>query len=292
MSAPNGVLPVDKPTGPTSHDVVSLARRALGVRRIGHTGTLDPFASGLLLLCIGPATRLAEYLTGLPKRYTAALRLGVATDTDDRDGSPIMTSDDWASLSEAEVVEALSKQAGDILQVPPRYSAKKIAGERMYVAARRGDHVVAEPVRVTISLIQLIRFEPPEVEFEVECSTGTYIRAIARDIGSELGVGAHLTALRRTRIGDWDVADAIDTDALADAASVSTALVAPADAVKHLPRVTVTEADRETVLHGGSLSLDPPVPSSGPIALMSDAGDLLAIAEARGARLQPRKVFA
>ncbi|HUF76850.1 MAG TPA: tRNA pseudouridine(55) synthase TruB, partial [Longimicrobiales bacterium] len=187
MSSLNGVLPVDKPAGPTSHDIVDRARRALRTRRIGHTGTLDPFASGLLLLCVGPATRLAEYLTALPKSYEATLRLGVATTTDDAEGEPVRTSDAWKAVDESAVRTAFERQTGDILQVPPAYSAKRVAGERMYDVARRGGTVELEAVPVHVSRIELTRFEPPEVDFTVDCSSGTYIRAIARDVGEQLG---------------------------------------------------------------------------------------------------------
>jgi tRNA pseudouridine(55) synthase len=202
MSPISGVIPVDKPAGPTSHDVVAMTRRALGTRRVGHTGTLDPFATGLLLVCVGSATRLAEYLTGLPKSYTATLRLGESTDTDDFEGTVVRSNAKWRSTSREDVVRALERQQGEILQVPPRYSAKKVEGKRSYAVAREGGDMALSPVPVTIHAIRVTRFNPPDVEFEVDCSRGTYIRAIARDAGDELGVGAHLVALRRTRIRD------------------------------------------------------------------------------------------
>ncbi|HEU0078306.1 MAG TPA: tRNA pseudouridine(55) synthase TruB, partial [Longimicrobiaceae bacterium] len=190
--ARGGVLPVDKPVGPTSHDAVAAVRRALRIRQVGHTGTLDPFASGLLLVCFGPATRLAEYLTPLPKTYRATMRLGEATDTDDRTGEVLARSDAWRELTEAQLRAALERQVGEIEQLPPRFSAKKVGGERMYAAARRGEEVVRTAVPVTIYAIRVIRIALPEVEFEVECGAGTYIRAIARDVGDALGVGGHL----------------------------------------------------------------------------------------------------
>ena len=182
MSEPTGILPVDKPEGPTSHDVVARARRALRQRRIGHTGTLDPFASGLLLLCLGPATRLAEYLTALPKSYRAVLRLGQTTDTDDATGKVIAESDAWHSVTEAAFRAALAGQTGELDQLPPVYSAKKVDGERAYAAARRGEPVQRTPVRVTVYAAELVRFDPPFAEFTVDCSSGTYIRSIARDV--------------------------------------------------------------------------------------------------------------
>lgn len=287
-----GVLPVDKPVGPTSHDVVAAARRALGVRRIGHTGTLDPFASGLLLLCIGPATRLAEFLTPLPKRYVATLRLGTTTDTDDRTGEVVARNDAWSSLDESAIRRALDEQVGSRDQLPPRYSAKKVSGERMYAAARRGEEVERRPVPVTIHSLEVREVRPPDVIFSVECSAGTYIRAIARDAGESLGVGAHLHELRRTGSGGFDVRDALSLDALADSERVRSALVPPAAAVKHLPHVVVNPDAERLLSHGRALPLTAPVPTGTPVAMLSESGALLAVAEVVGSSLQPRKVFA
>jgi tRNA pseudouridine55 synthase len=290
MSSLNGVLPLDKPVGPTSHDVVAIARRALGVRRIGHTGTLDPFASGLLLLCVGPSTRLAEYITGLPKSYSARLRLGMATDTDDLEGAVVRSSDDWTAITQAEVESALGRLEGDQLQVPPRYSAKKIGGERMYAIARAGREVDPEPVPVRISRIELTWFLPPDVDFEVDCSSGTYIRSIARDIGDDLGVGAHLTALRRTKIGNHTVDAAVSIGDLNERTTVATAMLTPAAAVAHLPRVAVTEGEIQKLAHGGAISAGGEY-ANDPLALLSDRGELVAIGRASGDLIQPTKVF-
>jgi tRNA pseudouridine55 synthase len=292
MSELNGVLPVDKPEGPTSHDVVAAARRALGLRRIGHTGTLDPFASGLLLLCLGPATRLAEYLTALPKSYSATLRLGVATDTDDRTGEIVSTSDGWRTLSRESVAAALRRQVGDIRQRPPTYSAKKVEGERMYAAARRGVALEREPVPVTIHAIRVVRYEPPDVDLEIDCESGTYIRAIARDVGEELGVGGHLTRLRRTRVGTHEVTDAVPLDRLTDAALVQDALLAPARALTHLPSVVVSEEEEARLLHGRGIPAPAEAPDGGPLVLLSPGGELLAMGERRAGEIRPRKVFA
>jgi len=295
MSGLNGILPIDKPVGPTSHDIVAIARRALRTRRIGHTGTLDPFASGLLLLCLGPSTRLAEYLSAQPKCYTATLRLGIATDTDDLHGRPIRSSGAWVDLAESDVRDALARLAGSIKQVPPRYSAKKVAGERMYEAARRGEQVDLQPVDVTISRIELTGFAPPDASFEVDCSSGTYIRAIARDAGEFLGVGAHLTHLRRTCIGSHEVSDALTINHLNDPAVVEAAMLPPAAAVSHLPRVLIVEEQIETLRNGGAIPAPqeaPDVPPGEPIALLSTAGFLLAIGELKDGRIRPRKVFA
>jgi tRNA pseudouridine55 synthase len=294
LEGTGAVLPVDKPEGPTSHDAVAVVRRALRTRQVGHTGTLDPFASGLLLVCVGPATRLAEYLTALPKSYRARMRLGEATDTDDRTGEVVSRSDGWRGLSGAEVREALGRQVGRILQLPPRYSAKKVGGERMYAAARRGEEVERTPVEVTIHRLDVLSVELPEVEFEVECSSGTYIRAIARDAGEALGVGAHLTALRRTRVGEHSVEGAVPLDALGDAERVRAAALEPARALAQLPRLAVDADGARALSHGRAVPAPAAaaLPEGVAVALLSEEGRLLAIGERAGDVVRPRKVFA
>lgn len=291
MSDPEGILPVDKPEGPTSHDVVARARRALRLRRIGHTGTLDPFASGLLLLCLGPATRLAEYLTALPKSYRAVLRLGQRTDTDDGTGRVIGESDAWRTVTETDLRAALAGQTGELDQLPPVYSAKKIDGERMYAAARRGEEVQRKPVRVTVYATELIRFEPPHVEFTVDCSSGTYIRSIARDVGDALGVGGHLTSLRRTRVGRFGVESAVSVEGMDDAETVRETLIPPAAALSHLPSFTVGDAGLRALGHGSAVPVTSDLPAGRPVAIYSAAGDLIAVGERDGDLLRPRKVF-
>jgi tRNA pseudouridine55 synthase len=292
MTERNGVLPVDKPEGPTSHDVVAQARRGLGTRRVGHTGTLDPFASGLLLICVGGATRLSEYLTALRKRYVATMRLGVATDTDDLTGTPIFESDAWRSLDEEAVRAALEAQVGDRLQLPPRYSAKKVAGERLYASARRGEEVERTPTPVTIHSIRVLRIELPEVEFEVECGSGTYIRAIARDAGESLGVGGSLTRLRRTSVGDFDLGQAVALDQLSDASAVDAAILSPARAVAHLAHIEADEAGVRALGYGQGIPATGDLPVGVPIAILSGPDQLVAIGERVGDRIQPRKVLA
>jgi tRNA pseudouridine55 synthase len=282
-----GVLPVDKPVGPTSHDIVDMTRRALRTRRIGHTGTLDPFASGLLLLCIGAATRLAEFMAGLPKRYRARLRLGQRTDTDDLTGTVIEESARWREVEQAHFEDVLARFRGDILQVPSTYSAKKQRGERAYHAARQGRAVALDAVAVHIGELRLVEWDPPHAALDVACSTGTYVRALARDIGAALGVGAHLTALRRTAIGPHRVEDALTLETLTDAARVREALIAPLDALADMPRLSLSEEELVRVRHGRALEL-PHAP--GTIALVAH-GALVAIAAADGERVRPRKVF-
>lgn len=286
----NGVLPVDKPEGPTSHDVVAAARRALGLRRIGHTGTLDPFASGLLLLCVGPATRLAEYLTGLSKRYEAVARLGARTDTLDATGEVVDTDDGWRELSEDAVRSAFEAERGTRLQQPPAYSAKRIGGRRAYDLARAGEAVLPEPVEVTIHDLEVTGIEGADVRFSMGCSSGTYVRAVARDAGDRLGVGAHLTALRRTGIGTFSVEGALPPARLEDAAAVAGALVSPLAALGHLPVVEIGAADTARVRNGQAVRGGGGA-GAGVVALASE-GELVAIAEAAGESLRPRKVFA
>lgn len=286
------ILAVCKPEGPTSHDVVARVRREFGIQQVGHTGTLDPFATGLLLVCIGPATRLAEYLTGLPKRYSATMRLGETTDTDDLLGTVIAQSEQWGGLEEDAVRDALGAQVGTLEQLPPLFSAKRVGGERAHARARRGEPVERRAVPVTVHSIRLLDIRLPDVRFEVECGSGTYIRAIARDVGEALGTGAHLRALRRTRVGEHAVEDAVPLEQLSDPEARAAALLAPADALRHLPRVEVVASDADALRHGRRLPAPPHLPSGSPVVLAGPGGRLLAIAERIGEALQPRKVFA
>jgi tRNA pseudouridine55 synthase len=284
-----GVLPVDKPAGPTSHDVVRAVRRVLEMRRVGHTGTLDPFATGLLLVVLGRATRLAEYFSALPKHYSAVMRLGAATDTDDATGTVIAASDRWRAVDTAALERAAMTQTGTIRQRPPAYSAKKVGGQRAYDAARRGEERILESVDVHVSALRITRVALPDVQLEVECSAGTYIRAIARDIGDVLGTHAHLVELRRERIGSFAVADAVPLDAL-DPVRIRAACIPPLEALAHLPRVAVDATAEAALSRGLAVPLAGPSPG-GPV-VASREGRLIAIAEVVDGMLQPRKVFA
>lgn len=281
------VLPVDKPVGPTSHDMVTLARRALGTKRIGHTGTLDPFASGLLLLCVNNATRIAEYLTDLGKTYHAVARFDGATTTDDCTGAFMTTSDEWASISEADLRAAFEKQRGTLQQIPSKFSAKKIDGERAYDIARRGGEVDLSAAEVTVYDIRIVKIQMPEVTFEVDCSSGTYIRAIARDVGSALGTGGYLKELRRTAVGTFNVTDAVHVDRMGDEAYVRERNIGVLDALRHMPRAAITEEQERALRFGQSIAASAP---SGPVAI-ERGGSLIAIANSDGARIRPRKVF-
>jgi tRNA pseudouridine55 synthase len=287
--AAEGVLPVDKPVGPTSHDVVDLARRALQVRRIGHTGTLDPFASGLLLLCVGGATRAAEYLSGLDKRYHAAVRLGVTTDTDDHTGA-VIASADAHRVTREEVEAVLARLRGEVLQTPPQYSAKKRGGERAYAAARQGRAVELEPVRVRIGELMLTAFDPPDLELNLVCSSGTYVRAVARDLGAALGVGAHLTGLRRTGIGPHDVAGALTPDALADPARVAAAVMPLRVALAHLPAHELDEDEAGAIRHGRAIRAGADTPDAA-VVLLCIGPEVVAIGERSAGMVRPRKVL-
>lgn len=286
-----GALRVDKPVGPTSHDVVARARRALDERKIGHAGTLDPFASGLLLLCVGPSTRLSEYLTDLPKTYEATALLGRSTDTLDPEGEVVEEDEAWREVDAGAVREALEALSGDQDQVPPQYSAKKVEGERMYRKARRGERVTLEPARVRIHELELVELRLPRLRFRVRCSSGTYVRSLARDLARELGTSGHLVELRRTRIGALDVADAVPADDLERPERVAEAWIPPARAVAHLPAVRIDAERAARMAHGQAVSAEMQgVPPATPVAVLLD-DDLVAVAEREGDRLRPRKVF-
>lgn len=291
MSIPSGdfVLPVDKPVGPTSHDVVARARRSLGTRRVGHTGTLDPFASGLLLLCVGRATRLAEYLSSLDKTYEAVAVLGTTTDTLDCEGTVVEEREGWKSLTADRIESVLDRFRGSLDQVPPLYSAKKIAGEAAYRRARRGEQVELTPVRVNVASLQMTWLALPRVGLRVVCSSGTYIRSLARDIGEALGVGAHLVELRRTAIGSFSVDDALALDDLDAPARVAEVALDPVRALGHLPVVEVGDEAVERLAHGQAVQVEEGG-GGGPIAV-THAGDLVAVGESSGGLLRPRKVF-
>lgn len=282
------VLPVDKPVGPTSHDMVAMARRALGTRRIGHTGTLDPFASGLLLLCINQATRIVEYLTDLPKQYHAVARFDGTTATDDATGEFLQFESAFTPQTDDDAVRAaFASQLGTILQRPSTFSAKKVGGERAYAIARRGEMPDLPPAEVTIYDITIRAIDWPEVTFAVTCSSGTYVRAIARDVGATLGTGGYLRELRRTAIGAFGVAGALSPDQLVDGDRVDKAAVPVLDALGAMPKLEIDEAQERAVRYGQAFEGEAP---AGVIALARD-GVLVALAQTDGRRIKPKKVF-
>ena len=254
---------------------------------MGHAGTLDPLASGLLLVLVGRATRLARFTGVLAKRYEATLRCGAETATDDAAGAVTAEDDAWRGLDEAAVRRGLAEVAAREEQVPPAVSAKKVAGERAYKLARRGEPATMAPVQVRIHRLEVRRIALPDVEFAVECSAGTYVRAIARDAGRALGTRAHLTALRRTGIGPWGVEAAVPLEG-ASAASLAAALRPMDELVAHLPRLEVSPEAAERLRHGGKVESDRVL--EGPVALAA-AGELLAVAEYRDGRYAPAVVL-
>ncbi|MCW1969358.1 MAG: tRNA pseudouridine(55) synthase TruB [Anaerolineae bacterium] len=240
----NGILLLDKPQGGTSHDAVAMARRALRTRAIGHSGTLDPLATGLLVLCIGSATRLSEYLLGQDKRYIATIKLGERTNTDDSDGEIVQQRP--VPLIASTQLEQLQHQfSGPISQVPPQFSAIKRNGQRAYALARQGEHVELDARQVTITHLTLIQTAADTLQMEVSCTSGTYIRSLARDIGECLGCGGHLTALRRTHIGAFSVDDAVDVAHIS-----ADRLLPPDQAVPHFANVQLTLATSPRFLQG------------------------------------------
>ena len=279
-----GALLVDKPAGLTSHDVVARVRRAYRVRQVGHTGTLDPFATGLLVVLVGRPTRLARFVEAQAKTYLATARLGFATETDDLTGAPV-GDEVPVTAGEAEVRAALEALAGAQAQRPPAYSAKRVAGERSYRLARRGEAVALADVTVTVHDITLVHYQPPLATFRTTVSAGTYVRALARDLGERLGAGAHLTALRRESIGGLRVEDAVALGDLGPA----TPLRPAGDVLAHLPRIELDAEGRRAVAHGRTVR--DPSAAGGTVALVHD-GALAAVGEAAGGEIRPVVVLA
>jgi tRNA pseudouridine55 synthase len=255
---PSGFLVVDKPAGMTSHDVVDAARRSFGTRRIGHLGTLDPLATGVLPLAVRDATKVVPYVPTDPKVYAGSIELGTATDTYDAEGA-VLRRHEGPLPGEEAVRAALRNFVGEILQVPPMYSSVKHAGEPLHRIARRGGHVEREPRKVHIESIEVSAYRPPLVDVKVVCSGGTYVRSIADDLGRELGCGAHLAFLRRDRSGPFLAAQAVSLEALADAATREAAgtLLVPPASVLGLPVVTLAPAQVRRVSHGGEVPSPP-----------------------------------
>jgi tRNA pseudouridine55 synthase len=266
--------------------VVAILRRTLDVRRVGHAGTLDPFATGLLLLLVGSATRLARYLIGLPKEYQGVIRLGVATDTDDATGEVTAACESWTGVDDASLEEAMMSLTGEREQVPPAYSAKHVGGERAHRLARRGAAVPLAPARVAVHRFTLAARRGQDLWFDAEVGSGTYLRALARELGVALGCGAHLLELRRTAVGPHRVADAVPLD---DARVGPVALLPPAAAVAHLPRAPVDAGAVRRLVHGQAIEAAQSG-GDGPVALMFH--DLLvAVARTRAGWWHPEAVF-
>lgn len=280
----SGILLVDKPQGITSHDVVARTRRLAGTRKVGHAGTLDPMATGLLVLGINSATRLLTYLVGLDKEYFATVRLGAATNTDDADGveTSRASTASIAAVSAQQLAQGVTRLTGDISQVPSSVSAIKVDGKRAYTLARAGESVELPPRAVSVSSFEVLETRREDgfldVDVRVECSSGTYIRALARDLGIFLGVGGHLTALRRTRIGPFRVEDATAIDSM----NVASAIMAPANASALLFPVHHLDAQQAIDLgHGKRVSIDDAQLAAvrGPIAAVEESGRLAGLIE-------------
>ena len=297
---PDGLVIVDKPAGWTSHDVVGKMRRLVGTRRVGHAGTLDPMATGVLVLGVEKATRLLGHLALTRKVYDGTIRLGQATVTDDAEGE-VTASTDAAHLDDAAVRAAITPLTGEIMQVPSSVSAIKVNGVRSYARVRSGDEVklAARPVTVYAFAVHEIRrgeaaagLGVVDLDVTVECSSGTYIRALARDLGASLGVGGHLTALRRTLVGPYGLGQAHTLEDLADAVERGDALpvlsLAAAAAVA-FPRYDVDGEQAKAIAHGGFLPS--PGLGQGPIAVFGPDGAFLALVEERGGRAKPIAVF-
>jgi tRNA pseudouridine55 synthase len=291
LPAASGLVIVDKPAGQTSHDVVAQIRRLAGTRRVGHAGTLDPMATGVLVIGVEKATRLLGHLTLAEKEYTATIRLGQATDTDDAEGQ-IVAETSAAGVTEAALQSAVAALTGEIRQVPPGFSAIKVAGKRAYRLAREGaaPELAARTVTVRSFTIQAVRRVGGllDADVSVTCSSGTYIRALARDLGAALGVGGHLTALRRTRVGPYGVGQARTLDQLA--ASFTVIPLADAAAVA-FPRLDLTEEDARLVAHGRRLPAAKLGGDPGPVAAFAPDGSLVALLTEEAGQARPAAVF-
>ncbi len=291
----NGVLNINKPAGWTSHDVVQKARVLLRESRIGHTGTLDPLATGVLVLCVGKATRIARYLEAQEKEYRAIMRLGVVTDTLDADGNVVETKT-YAPPSQDKIIRVMRSFVGEIMQQPPAYSAIKVAGVPSYKLARKGKAVELRPRPVTIHGLELTSYEDPFLGFTVTCSKGVYVRAICADIGSALGTGAHLASLVRTRSGRFTFEDAMTLDQLAvltAAGTIEKALISLDRALADLPLVEVSAAEARKVSQGNQVSWRGAdrERESGVVRVHDPEGGLLALARTGEGKLKPELVF-
>ena len=293
MSVPplGGVLVIDKPAGWTSHDVVAKARGLTAIRQIGHSGTLDPMATGVLVLCLGKATRLLEYLTGLPKTYEAGITLGAATDTYDATGT-VTDQHPLPELTAEALEQSMDAFRGEIMQTPPAYSAIKRNGEAQYKRARRGEEVVLDPRPVTVYELTQTKFDGGVLQLRITCSAGTYVRSIAHDLGVVLGCGAHLSSLRRLAVGPFGIDHAVTLQQLAEE-DWQRWLLPPSAAVTHLARVDLAEGDASRLIHGLSIAARQPV-AQGLACAFDPAGQLVAVVrpDSKQQAWQPVKVFA
>ena len=288
----SGVLVVDKPIGMTSHDVVQIIRNGTKIKRAGHTGTLDPRASGVLVVLLGPAVRLSEYVSSEDKRYHAVIQLGKKTTTFDEEGSITETAP--VNITAKQFEEALSGFIGEIEQVPPPYSAIKVNGRRAYEAAREGEEVELEPRIIQVYSLELLEWNPPQALIDVHCSSGTYIRSLANDLGEKLGCGATLAGLRRVKSGKFTLNDAISLRKLTEAFQDGTwykYLIPAAEALGEWPTIYLTPAEVDLVQHGHRIRRDEKI---GDMArAITEQGELVALMQfnEESGEYQPKKVF-
>jgi len=291
-NAISGVLVVDKPVGLTSHDVVQLVRKGTNIRRAGHTGTLDPRASGVLVVLIGPAVRLSEYVSASDKRYQAIIRLGSTTDTYDSEGEVTNTS--AVEVTEEQFEAALQNFIGEIEQTPPPYSAVKVKGRKAYQMAREGKEVDLEPRIIKVHNLELLEWAPPEAVVDVYCSSGTYVRSLANDLGNVLGCGAYLIGLRRTKSGRFTLRDAVPLSKLREAFDLGTwyqYVIPAAEALAEWPSINLTNEDVEAVQHGHRIPAEEQLGEM--VRGINEQGELVALLEyvPDENAWQPRKVF-
>lgn len=297
-NAISGALVVDKPVGMTSHDVVQVIRNGTGLRRAGHTGTLDPRASGVLVILVGPAVRLSEYVSASDKRYQAIIRLGGTTDTYDADGK-FTPSTDPSNITEAQFEEALQTFVGEIEQTPPPYSAVKVQGRKAYEMARKGEEVDLEPRKITVHHLEVLEWTPPEVVIDVHCSSGTYVRSLANDLGKKLGCGAYLVGLRRTKSGRFTLRDSVPLRKLQEAFTAGNwyqYLIPAAEALGDWPAVELNPDEVEGVRHGHRVKAKETDVANEKVRGVSTQGELVAlmvkmINEDGSIEWQPKKVF-
>ncbi|MBS1249232.1 MAG: tRNA pseudouridine synthase B [Chloroflexi bacterium] len=276
----SGALVVDKPVGITSHDVVSFIRRGTGIRRAGHTGTLDPRASGVLVVLIGPSVRLSQYLSASDKRYQAIIKFGVATDTYDTEGKQVGETRSVDHITEKEIQALLQSYEGKVQQIPPAHSAVKVDGEKAYEKARRGEEVEIEPREIDVYNLELLEWVSPEVTIDVYASSGTYVRSLANDMGNDLGVGAHLVGLRRTKNGQFTLRDAVRMRELHDAFAAGDwyrHLIPAAETLADWYTIELTPEQVEKVKYGHRIPAKPD--ESGMARALTQQGDLIALLE-------------
>lgn len=297
-NAISGILVVDKPVGLTSHDVVEIIRRGTNIRRAGHTGTLDPRASGVLVVLVGPAVRLSEFVSASDKRYQAILRLGGSTDTFDSEGRFTHQSTTPVEVTEDQFKNVLTQFIGEIEQTPPPFSAVKVHGRKAYEMAREGEEVSLEPRKITVHHLDVLEWALPEVVIDVHCSSGTYVRSLANDVGESLGCGAYLIGLRRTKSGRFSLREAIPLRKLQEAFTAGNwaqYLIPAAEALAEWPAVELDPDAVEEVKHGHRIEAAPDA-TPGMVRGISMAGELIAILdlvtdENGTSEWQPKKVF-